>query len=103
MSYPVPSCGSWEIDLSSNEVDSWLSRWHDVATRVRANEALARDLVKAARVNVRRAQRALKDGDLDAAVIWAEAAVLNGADAVMQQLPKPSGGLQAELASHPSR
>jgi hypothetical protein len=34
---------------------------------------------------VGRAQSALRDGDLDAAVIWAEMALVNGADAVLQR------------------
>jgi hypothetical protein len=70
MSYPIRSCGSWEIKLSLGEVDDWLARWPEIAARVRANDALARDLIKAARVNVARAQRALREGDLDATVIW---------------------------------
>ena len=71
--------------MSSNDVEVWLEQWPKVAQHVRPNPALAKGLGAAARRNVGRAQRALRDGDLDAAVIWAEMALLNGADAVLQR------------------
>ncbi len=71
--------------MSSNDIDAWLNQWPNVAQRVRANAALAKQLAKAARVNVGRAQNALEENDLDAAVIWAENALVNGADAVLQR------------------
>ena len=71
--------------MSSNDIDVWLKQWPKVARRVKANAALAKVLVSAARRNVRRPQKALRDGDLDAAVIWAELALLNSADAVLQR------------------
>lgn len=71
--------------MSSSDIDNWLNRLPNVAQRVRANAALAKQLAKAARLNVGRAQKALGERDLDAAVIWAEMAFLNGADAVLQR------------------
>jgi hypothetical protein len=41
--------------------------------------------VRAARANVDRAQNALNHGDLDAATIWGENALVNAADAVLQR------------------
>jgi len=71
--------------MSSNETDRWLQRWPDVAGRVNANPPAAQNLAKAARTNVERARKALADKDFDAAVIWAELALVNGADAVLQR------------------
>jgi hypothetical protein len=42
-------------------------------------------LARAARANVDRAQDALAHGDLDAATIWGENALVNAADAVLQR------------------
>lgn len=70
--------------MSSNDIDAWRRRWPNVAQRVQGNAGLARQLARAARVNAGRAQKALAEGDLDAAVIWAEFALLNAADAVLQ-------------------
>ena len=81
--------------MSSNEIDRWLQRWPGVASRVNVNVPAAQGLAKSARVNIERAQKALAAKDFDAAVIWAELALVNGADAILQKdgvRPRPSRG-----------
>src|SRR3989442_15247426 len=62
--------------MSSNEIDRWLQRWPGVASRVNVNVPAAQGLAKSARVNIERAQKALAAKDFDAAVIWAELALV---------------------------
>ena len=71
--------------MNSTDIDAWLQRWPHAARRVTPNAAAAKRLGLAAERSVRRARKALAEGDYDAAVIWAELALVNAADSVLQQ------------------
>ncbi|HEV2032587.1 MAG TPA: hypothetical protein VGU71_00030 [Candidatus Dormibacteraeota bacterium] len=51
--------------------------------RVRPDAAVARSRVRLSELNVERARREHAGGDFDAALIFAEQALINGADAVL--------------------
>ena len=72
--------------MSSNDsVQQWERRWADakLVRRVAADAASARRRLDLAEVNVGRAKRERDAGDADAALIFAEQALINAADAIL--------------------
>lgn len=72
--------------MSSNaSVLQWERRWSEarLVRRIRPDEAVARSRLQLAGVNLERARRERGGGDLDAALIFAEQALINAADAVL--------------------
>lgn len=72
--------------MSSNErVLQWEQRWSEarLVTRVRAETAVARSRLRLAEHNVERARRERSGKDFDAALIFAEQALINAADAIL--------------------
>src|SRR6266508_5860593 len=72
--------------MSSNDsVLRWEQRWAEakLVRRVRADQAAARRRLELAELNVARAGREQAAGDADAALIFAEQALINAADALL--------------------
>jgi len=72
--------------VSSNDpVARWERRWAEsrLVRRVRPDDAVGRLRLQLAETNLERARRELGAGDADAALIFAEAALINAADAVL--------------------
>jgi len=72
--------------MSSNaSVLQWEQRWSEarLVRRVRPDAAVARSRVRLSELNVERARREHAGGDFDAALIFAEQSLINGADAVL--------------------
>ncbi len=72
--------------MSSNDsVLQWEQRWAEpkLVRRVRPDEAGARRRLELAELNVARAKREQAAGDADAALIFAEQALINAADALL--------------------
>ena len=72
--------------MNSNEsVLRWEQRWSEarLVRRVRPDAAVAQSRVRLSERNVERARREHASGDFDAALIFAEQALINGADAVL--------------------
>ena len=69
--------------MSSNtSVAQWERQWARLIARIRPNPAAARSRLLLAETNVQRAKRAVA-ADPDAALICAEQALINAADAVL--------------------
>lgn len=74
--------------MSSNaSVLQWERRWSEarLLRQVRPDAAVARSRLQLAELNVERAKRERAAGDLDAALIFAEQALINAADAVLSR------------------
>jgi hypothetical protein len=74
------------MTMSSNEpVHQWERRWSEakLVRRVAADAASAQRRLGLAEINVGRAKREQAAGDADAALIFAEQALINAADAVL--------------------
>lgn len=72
--------------MSSNErVLQWEQRWSQarLVTRVRAEATVAQSRLRLAESNVERARRERSVKDFDAALIFAEQALINAADAIL--------------------
>ena len=72
--------------MSSNDsVLQWEKKWAEarLVRRVRKDVAVARSRVQLAERNLDRARRERSAGDLDAALIFAEQALINAADGVL--------------------
>lgn len=72
--------------MSSNEsVLRWEQKWAEarLVRHVRADAAVARSRVRLSERNLERARREHAGGDFDAALIFAEQALINAADAVL--------------------
>ncbi len=72
--------------MSSNErVLQWEQRWSEarLVKRVRVDVAIARSRLRLAEQNVERARRERSGKDFDAALIFAEQALINAADAIL--------------------
>jgi hypothetical protein len=72
---------------SSDSVLEWERRWTEarLVRRVRADPAGGRRRLELAEVNVRRAKREQTAGDSDAALIFAEQALINAADVLLSR------------------
>src|SRR3989442_14110136 len=74
------------MTVSSNDpVARWERRWAEsrLVRRVRPDGAVGRPRLQLAETNLERARRELSSGDADAGLIFAEAALINAADAVL--------------------
>ena len=72
--------------MSSNgDVVAWEQRWSGVVERIHASPEAARERVRLGERNVRRANAALSASDPDQALVNAETALVNVADALMQR------------------
>lgn len=69
----------------SADVIAWEQRWTGIVERVHASPDAARERARLGERNVRRARAALTAGDPDQALVNAETAFVNCADAVMQR------------------
>lgn len=69
----------------SADVIAWEQRWTGIVERVQASPDAARERARLGERNVRRARAALAAGDPDQALVNAETAFVNVADAVMQR------------------
>jgi hypothetical protein len=67
------------------DVIAWEQRWTGIVERVQASPDAARERVRLGERNVRRARAALAAGDPDQALVNAETAFVNVADALMQR------------------
>src|SRR5712692_999227 len=70
---------------SNDDVIAWEQRWVGIVERVTASPDAAREQARLGRRNVQRARAALSAGDPDQALVNAETALVNVADAVMQR------------------
>ena len=70
---------------SNDDVVAWEQRWVGIVERVQASPDAARERARLGRRNVQRARAALNAGDPDQALVNAETALVNVADAVMQR------------------
>jgi hypothetical protein len=70
---------------SNDDVVAWEERWVGIVERVTASPDAARERARLGRRNVQRARAALSAGDSDQALVNAETALVNVADAVMQR------------------
>jgi hypothetical protein len=70
---------------SNDDVVAWEQRWVGIVERVQASPDAARERARLGRRNVQRARAALSAGDPDQALVNAETALVNVADAVMQR------------------
>lgn len=72
--------------MSSNGgVVAWEQRWSGIVERMHASTEAARERIRLGERNVRRASAALSAGDPDQALVNAETALVNVADALMQR------------------
>lgn len=69
----------------SADVIAWEQRWTGIVERVQASPDAARERARLAERNVHRARAALAAGDPDQALVNAETAFVNIADAVLQR------------------
>lgn len=70
---------------SNDDVVAWQQRWVGVVEPVLASPDAARERARLGHRNVQRARAALDAGDPDQALVNAETALVNVADAVMQR------------------
>lgn len=70
---------------SNDDVVAWEQRWVGIVERVQASPDAARERARLGRRNVQRARAALDVTDPDQALVNAETALVNVADAVMQR------------------
>lgn len=70
---------------SDADVIAWEQRWTGIAERIQASRDAARQRARLGERNVQRAKAALAAGDPDQALVNAETAFVNVADAVMQR------------------
>lgn len=70
---------------SNDDVVAWQQRWVGIVEPVQASPDAARERARLGQRNVQRARAALDAGDPDQALVNAETALVNVADAVMQR------------------
>jgi len=70
---------------SSESVLRWERQWAHMLTRTRSNAAASASRLRLAETNVQRAKREAEAGDHDAALIFAEQALINAADALLSR------------------
>lgn len=85
---------------SNDELASWLERHSEIVRRITRDPLDAQRKLVLAERNLERAQRALAAGDPDFAVVAAESAMVNAADAVLSSL---GFRLRGKTGSHEAR
>ena len=82
---------------STVSVAQWERQWAHLLTRARPNPAASASRLRLAETNVQRAKREAAAGDPDAALIFAEQALISGADAL---LSRDGCAFRARLRAH---